>query len=50
MSNASTSSMREIKFNMCILISFESSKNRLMGSTKHVMYFVDLVELIFARK
>ncbi len=50
MSDACPSSMREVKLNMGVLISFESPKHVFLGSTEHIMDLMDLIQFILARE
>jgi hypothetical protein len=50
MPDSSTTSMRKIELNMGVLISFESRKHMFLGSTKHIMDFMDLIQFILARE
>ena len=50
MSNSCSSLRWEIKFDMGVLVPFESGEHMLLWSPENVMYFMDLVKLILTRK
>ncbi len=50
MSDSCTASVGEIELDMGVLVSFESGKDVLLGSPKHIVNFMDLVKLILTRE
>ncbi len=49
-SDSCTSSVGEIELDVGVLVSFESGKNVLLGSPKHIVNFMDLIKLILTRE
>ncbi len=50
MSDSCTASVGEIELDVGVLVSFESGKDVLLGSPKHIMNFMDLIKLILTRE